>query len=50
MYGTMTSNPKWFGLVLEFCPGGDLRKRLDQTATRLSKGQMLRFLMDIAQV
>ena len=49
-YGIMTTDQKYFGLILESCPLGDLRDLLDTGETHLSNDQKSRILMDIAQV
>ena len=50
LYGVMTTDPTFFGLVIEYCRLGDLRTLLDAQDTEISNEQKMRILMDIAQV
>ena len=50
MYGVTTTDPNYFGIVIEDCPHGDLRKRLDNPSTNLSIEQKFQILKDIAEV
>lgn len=48
-YGMYTTDPTFAGLVMEYCPRGDLRKHLDDSETPIDNEQKMGFLMDIAQ-
>ena len=48
MYGVYTQDPRFLGMVVEFCHLGDLRKLL--TEVDLSDEEKWTILMDIAEV
>ena len=50
MYGVMTTDPTFFGLVVEYLKLGDLRTLLNAVETHISDTQKWRILMNIAQV
>ena len=47
VYGAVTTDPSYMGMVIEFCSGGDLRTRLD-TDWNVVDRQRGRWLLDIA--
>ena len=49
VYGICTTNPNFAGLVIEYCPEGDVRSYLDSNKP-LDTQQKTRMLMDIAKV
>ena len=48
VFGVVTVDPTFFGLVLEFCPGGDLRARLDEESSTIDDPLKRLWLSDIA--
>ena len=50
MWGVVTTDPNWLGIVIEHCGRGDVRKLLNERHTHLSNGQKLQILKDIAEV
>ena len=48
VFGVVTVDPTFFGLVLEFCPGGDLRARLDDESATIEDPLKRLWLSDIA--
>ena len=50
MYGVVTTDPTSFGIVIEHCGRGDVRKLLNERHTHLSNKQKLQILKDIAEV
>ena len=48
VFGVVTIDPAFFGLVLEFCPGGNLRARLDDDSTTIDDRRKRLWLSDIA--
>ena len=49
-YGVSTTDPKYFGIVIQYFELGDLRRLLDYKNTHLSPQQMWQLIKDIAQV
>ena len=49
VYGICTTNPNFAGLVIEYCPEGDVRSYLDSNKP-LDTQQKTRILMDVAKV
>ena len=50
MWGVVTTDPTSFGIVIEHCGRGDVRKLLNERHTHLSNKQKLQILKDIAEV
>ena len=50
VFGVVTTEPSWLGLVVEYCEGGDLREALDADdyATSVDEEQRRSWLSDIA--
>jgi len=50
VFGVVTTDPSWMGLVVEFCGGGDLRSRLDADGYSFAadEAQGRRWLSDVA--
>ena len=50
VYGVCTKDATFSGLVIEYCPFGDLRSYLDDPDKHLDTEQKMTILKDIAQV
>ena len=49
VYGVVTTDSSWLGLVVEYCAGGDLREALDaDDAASIDEAQRRSWLSDIA--